>query len=50
MREGHFCVQNGSFAPNKHFLGKNHQYYFHLLTDLFHSAKFWKILRIDPEF
>ena len=31
------------------FFGTNHFYYFHLPIDLFHCAKFKKILTVDPK-
>ena len=40
VRMRHFWAQNGAFAPNKNFFGKNYQYHFHLPIGHFHCAKF----------
>ena len=42
MRMCHFWAQNGLFAPNKKFFGKDYKYHFHLPIGPFHCATFKK--------
>ena len=48
MRMGHFWVQNGPFAPNKHFLGKIIKIIFiYLLTNF--TVPNFNFFTVDPE-
>ena len=42
MRMCHFWAQNGPFALNKNFIGKNYYYHLHLPIGPCHCAKFLK--------